>query len=119
MIPRNSRLNSEIIEECWWQGPKFLEKPENEWPERKFGSPSLIAREEVKTEPKTKAKSTFYNQSAQTQTKATWRLDPARNPKWYRTRRGERTRKVASKTVSMSVSVFTNTLFSFGDGEIA
>jgi hypothetical protein len=72
-------------DECWWQGPKFLEKPENEWPERKFGSPSLTAREEVKTEPETKAKSTFYNQSAQTQTKATWRLDPARYSKWYRT----------------------------------
>ncbi|CAB3988807.1 Hypothetical predicted protein [Paramuricea clavata] len=46
-------------DECWWQGYELLGKPEKEWPERKFGSPSLTAREEVKTEPKTKGKSTF------------------------------------------------------------
>lgn len=34
-------------DKCWWQGPEFLRKPEEEWPERKFGSPPLAAQEEA------------------------------------------------------------------------
>ena len=94
---RGLTVHELVADDCWWQGPdhELLNKPEEDWPKRKFGNPQE-ACEEIKAEQRDRIgkpaipvmKSYFVEEQTEPELAAEdpgiWRLGPTRYSKWYR-----------------------------------
>ena len=70
--------------DCWWNGPKFLQGPGEQWPETKFETPAPEAFDEVKPESRNNATSFMETKEDDEEKREEWRLNPTRFSKWYR-----------------------------------
>ena len=70
--------------DCWWNGPKFLQGPGEQWPETKFETPAPEAFDEVKPKSRNNAMSFMGTKEHDEEKREEWRLNPTRFSKWYR-----------------------------------
>ena len=75
--------------DLWWNGPEFLKKSRQDWPECKFDKPTSTENLELKGTKESGTKdATSYQiigEGEETASvKEVWRLDPSRYSKWYR-----------------------------------
>ena len=70
--------------DCWWSGPNFLQGPREQWPERKFETPTSEAYDEVKPESRNSTASFMATKRKEDEVKEGWRLNPTHFSKWYR-----------------------------------
>jgi len=75
--------------DVWWNGPEFLKKTKQDWPECKFDNPTSTENLEIKGTKETGTKDAISYQiiEAGEQTASVeevWRLDSSRYSKWYR-----------------------------------
>ncbi len=70
--------------DCWWNGPKFLQGPREHWPETKFETPVSEAFDEVKSESRNNTTSFMAGREQDEEKKEEWRLNPTHFSKWYR-----------------------------------
>ena len=75
--------------DVWWNGPEFLKKTKQDWPEWKFDKPTSTENLELKGTKETGTKdATSYQIIEEGEETASveevWRLDPSRYSKWYR-----------------------------------
>ena len=76
--------------ELWWNGPEFLKRSKQDWPECKFDKPTSTKNLELKETKETGAQdATSYQQIIEegeetASVEEVWRLDPLRYSKWYR-----------------------------------
>ena len=70
--------------DCWWNGPKFLQGPGEQWPETKFETLAPEAFDEVKPESRNNATSFMGTKEDDEEKREEWRLNPTRFSKWYR-----------------------------------
>ena len=75
--------------DLWWNGPEFLKRSRQDWPECKFDKPTSTENLELKGTKETGTKdATSYQIIEEGEETASveevWRLDPSRYSKWYR-----------------------------------
>ena len=75
--------------DLWWNGPEFLKKSRQDWPECKFDKPTSTENLELKGTKETGTKDATSYQIIEegeetASVKEVWRLDPSRYSKWYR-----------------------------------
>ena len=70
--------------DCWWNGPKFLRGPREQWPEMKFETAASEAYDEVKPEGRNNKTSFMASTEHDEEQKEEWRLNPTHFSKWYR-----------------------------------
>ena len=75
--------------DLWWNGPEFLKKSRQDWPECKFDKPTSTENLELKGTKESGTKdATSYQIIEEGEETASveevWRLDPSRYSKWYR-----------------------------------
>lgn len=78
----------------WWNGPEFLKRSEEEWPECKFDAPKSAESLELKRGKEVSAKDTCSYETTRggeknpggdnAREEGVWRLNPSRYSKWYR-----------------------------------
>ena len=74
--------------DLWWNGPKFLKKSRQDWPECKFDKPMSREKLELKGTKETGTKDATSHQIIEKVEETAgvedvWRLDPLRYSKWY------------------------------------
>ena len=75
--------------DLWWNGPEFLKKSRQDWPECKFDKPMSTKNLELKGTKETGTKDATSQQIIEeveetARVEEVWRLDPLRYSKWYR-----------------------------------
>ena len=75
--------------DLWWNGPEFLKKSRQDWPECKFDKPTSTENLELKGTKETGTKDAISYQIIEegeetASVEKMWRLDPSRYSKWYR-----------------------------------
>lgn len=86
---RGASVQELVKDDCWWYGPPFLKRREDEWPERKFGK-APEAYKEVKSEKREQLVEKELSMNAQSYYVETVKPkstpDPMEYSKWYRTK---------------------------------
>ena len=82
--------------DLWWNGPEFMKKSRQHWPECKFDKPTSTENLELKGTKESGTKdATSYQiigEGEETASvKGVWQLDPSRYSKWYRVKTKRRT----------------------------
>ena len=70
--------------DLWWNGPEFLKKSRQEWPECKFDKPMSRENLELKGTKDATSHQIIEEGEEMASVEEVWRLDPSRHSKWYR-----------------------------------